>query len=208
MKKLPSQQLSTPKKNLGKKHSKLDLEDFSLEDALEMELPATQDSMESDHTGGTSKLLKKALETSPVPARKKTIKEHLKKKAADKKEQTEKKKAKNKKNLKKQSGTKKAQKKSIDQSDKKKAQKKSVGQSGKKKAQEKEDLEFDTNKLFLMPYKKTGAWAIRIRNGKQLFQVSCFDQKKNQMEAQKLMDMLKGGQPLVKVLQKRDRLHL
>ena len=151
-----------------------------------MELPATQDSMESDHTGGTSK---------------KTIKEHLKKKAADKKEQTEKKKAKNKKNLKKQSGTKKAQKKSIDQSDKKKAQKKSVGQSGKKKAQEKEDLEFDTNKLFLMPYKKTGAWAIRIK-------LSCFDQKKNQMEAQKLMDMLKGGQPLVKVLQKRDRLRL
>ena len=133
-----------------------------------------------------SKILKAAEETSPVPSRKKTLKDQIK---------TSK-------------GT----------AMKKMKVKKAPGKGLVKVKKEKKDKKIktkdmvltqsDRDKLFLMPYKKTGRMAVRIRNGRQLFQISCHqDLKSNSQEAAKLMKALQNGKSLAEVLERRDKMH-
>ena len=156
-----------------------------LKEILDMELPATQD---SDVESLTDDLLKKAERTSPVPARKRTLLLGLKKdagKALKTKGQVQKKKT----------------KRPV------KAMKKKAKQENKNK--NKEALtRVDLKKMILMPYKKTGAVAVRIKGGKQLFQVSCHkDLKKNQKLANEFMQALLDGKSLAEVKEQRDQMH-
>ena len=140
-----------------------------------LELPATQDSCaESMSCPETpSKILKAAEETSPVPSRKKTLKDQIKT----------------------SNGTK-VKKEKKDKKDK------------KIKTKDMVLTQSDRDKLFLMPYKKTGRMAVRIRNGRQLFQISCHqDLKSNSQEAAKLMKALQNGKSLAEVLERRDKMH-
>lgn len=156
-----------------------------------LELPATQDSCaESMSCPETpSKILKAAEETSPVPSRKKTLKDQIKTSKGTKMKKMKVKKAPGK-------GLVKVKKEKKDKKDK------------KIKTKDMVLTQSDRDKLFLMPYKKTGRMAVRIRNGRQLFQISCHqDLKSNSQEAAKLMKALQNGKSLAEVLERRDKMH-
>lgn len=61
--------------------------------------------------------------------------------------------------------------------------------------------------LKLMAYKQTGGVGVRVKNGKQLFQVGKYDTlEKNSKAAGKIMDMLEKGATLKKVLEAKDKM--
>ncbi|CAE7554938.1 unnamed protein product [Symbiodinium sp. CCMP2592] len=59
--------------------------------------------------------------------------------------------------------------------------------------------------VILMPYKE-GRWAVRVRGGRQLFQISKFSEAKNKIQATKLIKMLQAGTDLKEVLAAKAKL--
>ena len=183
--------------------------DHDLQSLLDVEIPLAQDSnSESERSHG---ILKKAEETSPVPARKRNIREQIeesKGKGLKKKGKLGKKQGSNFVKKKKKESLQKAAK---DEKKKGSPQKPAKDEKNKKRNRAPRKVHLtsaELGQLTLMPYKATKAVAVRIRNGQQLFQVSCYhDLKKNGKQAQKFLDELKAGKPLVKVLEIRDQMH-
>eukprot|EP00435_Cladocopium_sp_Y103_P055457 s1056_g18.t1 len=158
-------------------------EDFILtQDVLDLDVPETP--MKKGRG-----LLEEALEVSPVPPRKKVIKQVLKRPAA-------------------REGCKKSEEGMVAGSHKKPASKDSKKKK-KKKASAGKDLKasYKVDTLLYMPYKKKGHMAIRFRNGPQLLVVSQLgSMEKNKEGAKKCMNLFAKGKILKEVLDYKDSL--
>lgn len=156
-------------------------EEVLTQELLDMEMPGTPGMSEENEED----LLKRALDTSPVPARKKVLKEHLKDEKRQKKPNKGKVKGPN---------SKKEQKLMKKPSGK-------MDKTKKKQANKNPKSTYQRNSLMFMPYKKKGHMAIRLRGGPQLVVVSKLGSfKKNQAGAEKLMSMFAKGKTLEEVL--------
>ena len=116
---------------------------------------------------------------SPIPARKKTIKKHTKQGKPGKEKE--------------------------DSTSAMKAMKAMKAVKTLKKPAASLPQNLQDYKLTTMDY-KTGACAVRVVGGKQLFQVSRFSLSVNKKHAKNFLERLKGGVPLDKVLQMKDNL--
>ncbi|CAE7222431.1 unnamed protein product, partial [Symbiodinium sp. CCMP2456] len=180
---------STPPKKQKKPTRDLDAASVDTLAALELEIPCTQDSEDPEDP---RKLLgslslgsdEEASVPSPIPARKKTIKDALKKEKGKKKEKAMKKKSKK--------SPMKASKSPMKASSKKPAGK--AAPPLQKEYYKDDDLK-------LMIYHDTGRCAVRVTGGRQLFQISKFSAAVNKNQAEKLMEKLKTGTSLTEVLQ-------
>ena len=145
---------------------------------MEIELPLTQEST----MGNDVKL--QAEGCSPIPARKKTIKKHIKQGKPGKEKEE-------------------AISTFAMRAMKSMKAMKAVKILKKPAASLPQNLQ--DYKLTTMDY-KTGACAVRIVGGKQLFQVSRFSLSVNKKHAKKFLEKLQGGVPLDQVLQMKDNL--
>ena len=150
---------------------------ISTQELLQLEMPATSEDESSEG------LLKQALVTSPVPTRKKTLKEMMP--------------------LKRPAAKEKPPMKVMES----KIAMKAMKDMKAKKSIDKAKMNYKNEDLKLMVYKKTSAVAVRSKTMGQLFQVVAYkDVAKNKEAAEKLMAMLKRGSSLQKVLEAKGKL--
>ena len=175
---------ATASSSHGKDKGRDDEELPPTQELLDLKIPSTP----SDDEEGEEDLLKDALATSPVPARKKNLKELLpmRKPAASQKSNTPMK-------AKQGDGMKKAMK--------------AKPATKAKKTIDKTKVNYKNEVLHLMAYSKTKAVAVRSKKWGQLFQISELkDLEKNRAAASKLMGMLKKGHSLSAVLEAKAKL--